>query len=202
VIGSIHYTSAALFLLLSLLAAPVVRAQATLSGKNWDWDFGVWATVSTGDERTNSLSEAQIFAAGVSAGIVLTNAIGGGWRRGRLEYAVSFMPLFYQIRPLSMYGKGFEPLILRWNLGVRRRRLAPYIELGGGGLWTTGNFPRGNTSNFNFTVRGGGGVQVMKGRHQSIEIGCRWAHISNANFGVQNPEFNGIQVNIGYHRFR
>jgi hypothetical protein len=38
--------------------------------------------------------------------------------------------------------------------------------------------------------------------HQAFDIGCRWSHISNANLGTENTEFNGVQVNIAYHWFR
>jgi len=40
---------------------------------------------------------------------------------------------------------------------------------------------------------------VSTTRRQSFDIGCRWSHISNANLGIENPEFNGIQVSLGYH---
>jgi hypothetical protein len=167
-----------------------------------DWDFGVWAAAETGEELTNSFSEAQIITAGLSAGKILTNEIGSGWRRGRFEYEVSLVPLFYQARPQSMFGRGFEPVILRWNSSVHLGHVSPYVELAGGGVWTQYNLPAGNTSTFNFTVRGGGGIRIMRGRRQAVEIGCRWSHISNANLGVNNPEFNGIQVSVGYHWFR
>jgi hypothetical protein len=45
-------------------------------------------------------------------------------------------------------------------------------------------------------------MRIFTEPRQSIEIGCRWAHISNANLGVRNPEFNGIQVSVEYHWFR
>jgi hypothetical protein len=37
---------------------------------------------------------------------------------------------------------------------------------------------------------------------RSLDIGCRWWHISNANLGVRNPEFNGFQIILGYHWFK
>jgi hypothetical protein len=32
-----------------------------------------------------------------------------------------------------------------------------------------------------------------------VDFACRWSHLSNANLGVRNPEFNGIQMSVGYH---
>jgi hypothetical protein len=167
-----------------------------------DRDVSVWTTIETGEEATNSFSEAQILTAGVSIGKILTKEIGGGWRRGRFEYGFSLIPVFRQFRPQSTYGGGFEPVILRWNSSFHAGRITPYIELAGGGLRTNTNFPAGDTSNFNFTARGGGGVQIWSAPARSIDIACRWSHISNANLGVRNPEFNGIQISVGYHWFR
>lgn len=93
-------------------------------------------------------------------------------------------------------------MILRWNSSLHVASISPYIELTGGGLRTNINLPSGNTSDFNFTARGGGGIQIRKGRRQAIDIGCCWSHISTANLGVQNPEFNGIQLSVAYHWFK
>lgn len=167
-----------------------------------DWDFGVWVAGETGEELTNSFSEAQILSAGVFVGKILTGEVGNSWRRGRFEYGFSLIPLFRQIEPQSIYGGGFEPVILRWNSSLRSGGVAPYIELAGGAVWTNTNLPAGNTSDFNFTARGGGGIQILKTKRRAVDIGCRWSHISNANLGVKNQEFNGIQVSLGFHWFR
>jgi lipid A 3-O-deacylase len=167
-----------------------------------DWDVSVWVAGETGEELSNSFSEAQILTAGVTAGRILTDEIGHGWRRGRFEYAFDIIPVFRQFRPQAVYGGGFEPVILRWNSSLHARGVAPYIELAGGGLRTNANLPAGNTSDFNFTARGGGGIQIFRSPRNSIDVGVRWSHISNANLGVDNQEFNGIQVSLGYHWFR
>jgi hypothetical protein len=33
-------------------------------------------------------------------------------------------------------------------------------------------------------------------------VGLRWSHISNANLGVINTEFNGIQLSLAYHWYK
>ena len=194
-----RFTSAALSLLLALLAYPVYAQADHPDPQHSSWDFSVWAAGATGEENTNSFSEAQILSAGFVVGKELTSEIGRGWRRGRLQYGFSLIPLFHQFSPQSIYGGGFEPVILRWNSSLRAGRVAPYIELAGGGLRTNTNLPAGNTSDFNFTARGGGGIQLSTIGRQSLDIGVRWYHISNANLGVRNTEFNGIQAIVGYH---
>jgi hypothetical protein len=189
------------FLLLLLLGGPVSALDDLPAAQRLNWDVSVWVAGATGEENRNSFSEAQTLTAGVSVGKMLTGEIGSGWRRGRLEYGFDLIPVFRQFRPQTNYGRGFEPVILRWNSGLHTASVVPYIELAGGALRTNSNFPAGDTSKFNFTARGGGGVQIFAKRHQSVDIGCRWMHISNANLGVRNPEFNGIQVSLGYHWF-
>jgi len=181
---------------------PRALAQQSLPLEDRKWDLSVWAAVATGEENLNSFSEAQIVSAGVFIGSSLTPEIGSGWRRGRLEYGFDVMPVFVHLKPQRLYGGGFDPVILRWNSRLHAGRAAPYIELGGGAVRTNTNFPAGDTSNFNFIAHGGGGIQVFTKRYESFAIGCRWWHISNANLGARNPEFNGIQVSIGYHWFK
>jgi len=82
----------------------------------------------------------------------------------------------------------------REGLGVHR--------ISRGGLRTNANLPAGNTCDFNFTARGGGGIEIFQSPRNSIDFGLGWSHISNANRGVDNQEFNGIQVDLGYHWFR
>ena len=198
-ISRFHAVSLFIFL---LLVAPLLGAQSEPSqAQPRNWDMSVWVAGETGEENTNSFSEAQILTAGVFVGKVLTGEIGSGWRRGRFEYGADVIPLFRQFRPQSIYGGGFEPVILRWNSSLHAARVAPYIELAGGAIRTNTNFPPGDTSNFNFTARGGGGIQLSAKSHHSVDIGCRWSHISNANLGVRNTEFNGIQVSLAYHWF-
>ena len=191
------------YLTLGLVSVSPLYGQADLfPTQPENWDFGVWVAGATGEENTNSFAEAQTLSAAVFVGKVLTGEVGSGWRRGRFEYGIDVIPLFRQFRPNLVYGGGFEPVILRWNSSLHTQHFAPYIELAGGALYTNIDFPAGDTSSFNFSTRGGGGLRVFTKPRQSIEIGCRWEHISNANLGVRNPEFNGVQVNVEYHWFR
>jgi lipid A 3-O-deacylase len=189
---------AACFLFLSLIVGPLY-SQSAPDAKHRDWDFGIWVAGETGEEIHNDFSEAQILTAGVFAGKVLTGEIGKGWRRGTFEYGVTVFPVFRQFRPQGIYGGGIEPVVLRWNSSLRAGRASPYIELAGGAVRTNTNLPVGNTSDFNFTARGGGGIRIFIRGRQWADVGCRWSHISNANLGVKNQEFNGIQVSVGYH---
>jgi hypothetical protein len=190
--------------LLLLLATASAHAQESPipMPSNATWDIGIWAAGATGEENTNSFAEAQILTAGFSLGHSITGEIGRGWRGGSLEYAFDVSPLFRTYGNQRIHGGAFDPVILRWNSSLHRSRLAPYIELGGGAVATPVNLPPGNTSSFNFTARGGGGIHLFLRNRQSLDVGLGWWHISNANLGARNPEFNGLQLVVGYHWFK
>jgi hypothetical protein len=196
-------TARPLLLIPSLLLATFAHAQnSPPSNQQGTWDLSVWTQGETGEEITNSFTEAQIWSAGFFVGRVLTSGHGRKWLRGNFEYAFGLAPVFETYGSQHVHGWGFDPLILRWNLAVHTARISPYVELAGGGLSTNANLPPDNSSSFNFTPRGGAGIYVRTRSRQALDVACRWSHISNANLGVQNPEFNGIQVSVGYHWFK
>lgn len=166
------------------------------------WDFGLWAAAATGEENTNSFGEAQVLTAGSFIGHRITGEFGSGWRRGDLEYGFDVVPVFHTYGSQRIHGTAFDPLLLRWNSAIRYGRMSPYLEFGGGGVSTSTSLPPGNTSTFNFLARCGGGIHVFMGKHQALDLGLGWWHVSNANLGTRNPEFNGIQVAVGYHWFK
>jgi hypothetical protein len=187
----------ALFILLFLPTTSWAQADSP-AGPKQNWDISVWIAGETGEEVSHSFAQTQILTGGVFVGRAVTAEFGQEWRRGALELGADLIPLFVQFRPDRRYGGGFEPVVLRWNSSLRRR-FAPYIEIAGGGTLTNLNLPVGNTSKVNFTARAGIGIQLFRANRRSVDIGCRWSHISNANLGTQNPGFNGIQVSLGYH---
>jgi hypothetical protein len=191
-----------LILLLLLSKGSAAQDQTHQSGQKSNWDISVWVAGATGEETRNSFTQAQIWTGGVFLGRVISQDIGHSWWRGSPEYGFDLVPLFVTSKPEKLYGGGFEPVILRWNSSHRLSRLQPYVELAGGGVFTSANLPAGDTSSFNFTARGGGGFQVFARKRHALDIGLRYWHISNANLGVRNPEFNGVQLSLGYHWFR
>jgi hypothetical protein len=192
-----------LSLIFLLVSGRVFTQDLPSAGQRGSWDLSVWAAGETGEENTNSFAEAQIWSAGVFVGRVMTRERGSGWWRGNLEYAFDLMPVFETRGNQRIRGGGFDPVILRWNSARRHTpRVSPYIELAGGAVITSSNLPPGNTSRFNFTPKGGGGIYVRTRKRQSLDIGVSWSHISNANLGVDNPEFNGVQLSFAYHWFR
>jgi hypothetical protein len=188
---------ASLFVL--LLVTPYLFAQGAMQTAKWN--IGVWVASATGQEDRSSLFQAQVWTSGINLGRIITDEAGKSLVRGRLECGLNLVPIFASSGPKPIYGGGFEPIVLRWHF-THARHVVPYIEVAGGGVFTAGNFPSGDTSNFNFTTRGGGGMEIFTSSRQAWDIALQYLHMSNANLGNENPAFNGIQLKIGYHWYK
>src|SRR5690349_5596854 len=102
-----QFKSVAPFLFMLVFFRPLYAQGNLPDGQHRNWDIGVRVAGATGEENTNSFSEAQILTGSFFLGKELTDEIGSGWRRGRLEYGFDLMPLFRQFQPQSIYGGGF-----------------------------------------------------------------------------------------------
>src|ERR1700733_9980966 len=109
-----------------LFAASSACAQNTPPTHHENWDFSVWVAGEIGEELTNSFSESQIWSAGIFIGRMITGERLNSWRRGRLEYAADFMPVFETYGNQHVHGYGFEPVIFRWNSTLHAARISPY----------------------------------------------------------------------------
>lgn len=92
-------------------------------------------------------------------------------------------------------GIGLEPVGFDFNFR-RRHRLQPVVGINGGFLKFTHDVPIDGSSAFNFTFSLRGGVQIFTSESQSITVGYRFHHISNANTG--NPFNPGIDSDFIY----
>jgi len=92
----------------------------------------------------------------------------------------------------------WDPFALKWNF-ASRSSVTPYIELGGGVLFSNTQVPPG-TSRVNFTTSGALGAHFLRSKYNwSAEV--RFMHISNAGLATPNPGINTIQVRIGFGLF-
>jgi hypothetical protein len=177
------------------LVTPATRAQA--GPENGGHELQVWT--GGGHGLNGSTSDTGVWNLGVRYGWVLTDEIGSGPLRGRFEYAVDVVPVFLLTQPTNTaYGLGLDPVALKWNF-ASRHRVTPYLELGGGLLFTNTQVPPG-TSRVNFTPQGAVGVHFLRSKYNwSAEV--RFMHISNAGLATPNPGINTIQVRIGFGLF-
>jgi hypothetical protein len=178
------------------------------------WDRGVFIDGGFG---TSGETGDHFLNAGVRIGKVLTDAAGPGILRGQFEYAIELIPYWQAFTPKRTYplgpqlpsvttggtytGFSMTPVILRWNL-VRWRRVMPWLQGGGGLIWTNHKFPpngaRG-TSVWNFEPQIGVGMHYFVKPDQAITFAANAVHISNASLGDSNPGVNAtVQFQIGY----
>ena len=182
-------------LLGAILSGPTAKAQS--GPEKGGHDLQVWTTGGHG--INGSTSDTGIWNVGARYGWVLTRPHGPGVLRGSFEYAVDVVPVFWVFQPANTaYGFGLNPIALKWNFETRGR-VVPYIELGGGTLFTNQQVPT-RTSRVNFTSGAALGMHVLRNRFNwSIEL--RYMHISNAGLATQNPGINTIQLRLGLGLF-
>jgi hypothetical protein len=132
----------------------------------------------------------------LSWGRVLTPPHGRGLLRGRFTWAIEVVPVFFQHNPERAYGFGFSPLVWRWSLEPPRR-YAPFVELGGGGLWTTEDVP-GDTTGANYTAHVMAGIRLRNRSGRGALLGYRFTHISNGNRVDPNPGINAHVIVVGW----
>ena len=97
----------------------------------------------------------------------------------------------------TVYGAGVSPIGLQMNFR-RGSVLQPYVNGTAGFLYFTENVPVANSSNFNFTFGVGAGVEIWYREDQSIMLGYKYQHISNAFTAPHNP---GVDSNLFYIGF-
>jgi hypothetical protein len=89
-----------------------------------DWDLGVY--IGGGTSVEGGRRDTQVFSARARIGKVLTAAHGRGFLRGNFEYAADFVPIYLVFQQTTVYGGGFDPLVLKWNFASKRQEL-PYF---------------------------------------------------------------------------
>jgi len=127
--------------------------------------------------------------------IALTDPIGDGWWRGSVALGVeaAFLGI---AEPTSAYGVGITPKLVYTLTSFGS--LKPYLEGGGGPLWTNfnGRIPEQGTD-FNFLVWGGAGATYHLTARWALNAGIRFSHISNADTGSPNSGLNYLLPFMG-----
>ena len=127
--------------------------------------------------------------------IALTDPIGDGWWSGSIALGVeaAFLGI---AEPTSAYGVGVTPKVVYTLTSFGR--LKPYVEGGGGPLWTNfdGRIPE-QGSDFNFLAWGGAGANYDLTARWALNAGLRFSHISNADTDSPNTGLNYLLPFIG-----
>ena len=179
----------------SLAIAPTAFSQAgPVEGEN---EMQIWT--GGGHGINGSQSGDGVWNLGLRYGLILTSPHGPGFLRGQLEYALEVVPAFVVVQKTNTaYGAGVNPFAFKWMMNPRSS-VMPYLEIGGGTLFTNTNVPE-KTSQINFTSGGAMGLHFIRSKY-TISTEVRFMHISNAGLQEPNPGINTIQFRIGLGRF-
>ena len=183
--------------LLLLCGFAGAQSSGPLDGK--PWDIGIWG--GGGFSVPGGTRDTQVIDAGLRLGKVLTANHGGGFVRGNFEWSADFMPLYVVVQPRNnAYGVAFNPVNLKWNF-TAPQRVVPYLELGGGVLFTSTEVPA-FTSTTNFLTHAAFGLQFFVREKRAVTVATRYEHISNAGLTTPNPGINTVHFTVGYHWFK
>ena len=160
-------------------------------------ELGVWT--GGGVSVPGGTRDVGIWNAGLRYGWVLTGQHGPGFMRGNLEYAVDAIPVYMIFQNGATYAGGFNPFVAKWNFSGNKK-IAPFVELAGGTLFSSDNVPRVSATSVNFTSGAALGLHIF-GRRMNGVIAVRYVHISNAGLATPNPGINTVQFQIGVNRF-
>jgi len=127
--------------------------------------------------------------------IAVTSPASHEWWSGSVALGVeaAFLGI---AEPTSVYGVGVTPKVVYTFTSFGP--LKPYIEGGGGPLWTNfdGRIPE-QGSDFNFLVWGGAGATYDLTARWALNAGVRFSHISNGGTDSPNGGLNYLLPFIG-----
>jgi hypothetical protein len=171
-----------------------------------EWGFAAGGAI----DLPGGVQGGEFSAIQIRWGRVLMAPHGPGLLRGSLEYAFELVPAIVlratssganpSRRKGTVFGGGITPFYWQYNFSGHPR-LVPYINLGAGMLFTTGNFPAG-ASSFNFTPQGGIGAYWFADPDRALNIGMRYHHTSNSGLAESNPGHNALYFYFGYSWWR
>jgi lipid A 3-O-deacylase len=145
--------------------------------------------------QDTQLSKVEGVAVHPSWQITLTDSIGEGWWSGSFALGAE-LALLGVTQSTGAYGVGLTPK-LNYTF-TSFGRLKPYLEGGGGPLWTNfdGRIPE-QGSDFNFLVWGGAGASWDLTSQLSLNAGLRFSHISNGGINEPNGGVNYLLPFVG-----
>lgn len=158
---------------------------------------GYWQDVNPfGNEPSANRSAVFVLP---RVGMMLTDAFEAGPLTGNLELMVE--PFFARfVQPFAAEAAGGS-LVLKYNF-LSFGRWMPFWDVGAGMLWTNlaPRIPEQSTQ-FNFALETGPGVQYFVSKTVGLTLGVRFHHISNAGLGDRNIGLNAVLPYFGVSFF-
>jgi opacity protein-like surface antigen len=171
-------------------AMPITNAPAENHFRDGLWEmsagqgvmFSPFLAVHNRPELNYTLTEIQL-------GYMLTDIHGSDFWRGNVEAAgSSFGGGIFNGRGSYVAG---STLWLRYNFVPRTGHFVPFVQAGAG-LTDTDLDRRIEGQNFNFNLNLGAGTRYFFKPNWSVNLECRYQHISNADMSPRNLGVNAI----------
>jgi hypothetical protein len=99
------------------------------------------------------------------------------------------------------YGSGVSPVGFRASF-FTENRVQPFLSTNGGFIYFDERVLSPQGSQYMYTIDYGGGLQFFRKQRQSISIGYRYQHLSNANISKHNPGTDTNAFYVAVSRFR
>jgi hypothetical protein len=174
-----------------------IEASNIVDAGNTEWKVTSGPAFSTVMFR--SVPAHGYFLSTLSWSRILSGSHGPGALRGRFAWAFEAVPLYGQFTPDDIYGLGITPMVARWNFEPRGK-YAPFVEVGGGALWTQNAVPV-RASSANFTAHASAAIRIFIRPREAVLVGYRFHHISNGNRITRNPGVNAHVLEVGWSHF-
>jgi lipid A 3-O-deacylase len=123
-------------------------------------------------------------------GMVMTDELGAGMLSGNLEILAE--PFYGRFKNSFSADAAGASLVMKYNL-LSFGRWMPFWDAGVGLLWTD-LAPRiaEDSSQVNFVLQTGPGVQYFATARMAVTVGVRYHHISNAGIGERNLGLDAV----------
>lgn len=115
---------------------------------------------------------------------------------GEVNFSANYhIPSSAHILKTGQYsGFGLAPVGFQFNLR-KDQPVQPFFKSSAGFMLFNERFPDERGTRFNFTLELGGGFEFIVFHDLSISLGYKYHHLSNGEFGEQNP---GVDSNVFY----
>jgi hypothetical protein len=135
-------------------------------------------------------------------GVMLSNPHGSGFFAGNYEFLGEVFggPIFQGVGNVETGAT----LFIRYNFIQPRARVVPYMQIGGGGIYTdiSDRESRGLVSlPVEFNLQGTGGLRFLLNRHWSILVEAGYRHISNGMIKQPNRGVDSVGGDVGFGYF-
>jgi Lipid A 3-O-deacylase (PagL) len=99
------------------------------------------------------------------------------------------------------YGSGVSPVGFRASFNPQGR-VQPFFSTNGGFIYFMDRVLSPQGSQFMYIIDFGGGVQIFRKQRQTVTLGYRYQHLSNANISLHNPGTDANTFYVAVSRFR